>query len=224
MATASAILGIISIFGFFLLFFVEKNKFNVTGAKKYSFFRNFPFELNCFRRYSKGSYIFAISLVALGIVFIFPFLGFAIVSTGDFWRTISVYTLFGLVTLAMFSFIALSFIKLSNFKLHTACSTIFIISIFASIILMGLTFTNTIFVYFEIQTVVRYIILFVLLLMFGFVLFLMFNPTKKDWAKLVSYDGENYERPKYSYLCMLEWGGFLTLLSMLIPLYLAMFF
>ena len=228
MYTASAIFGVLALFGFILLFFVEVRQFNATGANRYSFVRNLPFELNCFRRHSKGSYVYAISLAVLGFVYIFPFLGFAIITSNSanhqFRAIFTAYTLFVLSVISIASFIALSFIKLSNFKLHITCSSIFIVSVFVSVILIGLTFSNYYFVYFQIQNVVRYIILIICLLLFGFILFLMFNPSRKDRAKLVKIDGENYQRPKYSYLCMLEWGGFLSLLLIYVPLYLGMFF
>lgn len=229
MYTLAIILALLAIFGFGLLFGCEIYSFNKTGAKKYSFFRHFPYELNCFRKNSKYSWIYAISLVVACLLLIFPFFAFAFISgrelaTRGGWTIAAGYILFGISIISAISFISICFTKLSNFKGHVISAVIFVISILCSYLMMLLYFGTDVFLRYEIRNEVRIVIFFICLIFIALLILLMFNPSFKNWAKLVKYEGDNYERPKFSYLCMLEWGAFLAFVLELVPLFLAMFF
>lgn len=216
----------ICIFGIALLavlFIVQVLNFNKTGAKKYCFTNFFPYELNSFRLYQKSSWIFPI-LSAVGLLaIIFPFILFAIVSKTAVSLSITII-LAVLAFISAASFYVLTFIKLSNFKAHLAFDVIFVISTIVLNILMVLFFGSNHFLEFGINKSISIAITVIGIIIFVYLFALMLNPSFKHWAKLVKYDSDNYVRPKFSYLCMLEWGTFLGLILSLIPLFLAMFF
>ena len=56
-----------------------------------------------------------------------------------------------------------------------------------------------------------------------FMIVLICNPSYKSWAKLVKVDAQTYNRPKYNYLAILEWGSFIVHLVSYIPLIVSFF-
>lgn len=229
MKNLSIIIGVIAILGFIILFTFEVLKYNKTGAKKYNFLNSFPFELNCFRLNQKISWVFAVSLIVLSLSVVFPFLAFAIINTKNsieagIRHVISCYLLFFISLISVSSFVLLNFIKLSNYRWHIICDAIFITSTMCLDILMMLLLGTTSLLHLVIRNEIRVLIVIIGILILIFLAILMLNPTYKNWSKMMKYDADSYERPKYSYLCMLEWGVFLSLILLLVPLYLAMFF
>ena len=61
----------------------------------------------------------------------------------------------------------------------------------------------------------------IILLIFEFIL--MLNPKYKNWFKMVKVDAETYNRPKFCYLAILEWGTLLNLILSYIPIIVVMF-
>ena len=46
----------------------------------------------------------------------------------------------------------------------------------------------------------------------------MLNKNYKNWFKMVKVDAETYNRPKYCYLAILEWGTLLNLFLSFVPI------
>ena len=98
-----------------LVYVFESRAFSKTGNSKYSLFRYFPFELNCFKRNSKVSYVFPVATFAGTILFALAFLFFALEVGQNGGALTSAYIMFSIYCLLTISFNLLRFIKLSNY-------------------------------------------------------------------------------------------------------------
>ena len=189
--------------------------YNKTGSGKYSFLGNFPYELNQFKIHSKRSWIYEAMIIFSSLL-----LGFAIILflINYYDRTI-LYFLFGVMIVALVSFNCLFFIKLSNYRLHIIFALIFYFSTFLTFVLELLLLTsNTLMI---ISTPIINIIIGAIGVVFMAII--LVNKNYKNWAKMVKIDAQTYNRPKYNYLAILEWGSFLALLLSYIPIIVALF-
>lgn len=212
------IVGIIVLFFSYAFEFV---KYGQTGSEKYSFLRNFPYELNQFKIDSSKSYILAIIEILGSCLFSVASLFFAINYQNV--NPTSAYILFAVSTFVILCFNVLRFVKLRNYRLHLLLTSIFVVSNLLLLLLYYFFFTNSDYGYAMINGVrITEIILILLLIIFEF--FLMLNPTYKNWYKLVKIEADVYSRPKFCYLPILEWGNFLIYLLSFIPLFIVVFF
>jgi len=212
------VLGII-VLGFSFAF--EYIKYGQTGAKKYSFFRNFPYELNHFKIDQPKSFVlFGFEMVG-SLLLISSSLLFAI--NFQEINPTSAYILFSVSTFIIICFNVLRFVKLANYKLHLLMTSIFVVSNLLLFLLYYFFFTNANYGYVLIDGVkITEAVVLIVFILFEF--FLMLNPTYKNWAKLVNIEADLYSRPKYCYLPILEWGNFLLYLLSFIPLTIVVFF
>lgn len=218
----SFVLGVLTLF---VLYSFEIKDFNRTGAVKFKFYTRIPFELNRFKRDRKDSYVFPALQVVGSLLLIMPMLAFAL-DVQRLGGAITVaYTLFTIVTLAFATFNILTFIKLSNYKLHMIFTTIFV-----GLVLL----LQTLFIFFFSSSNYMYgkgilsqgvqIANFVVSLIFIIIEFaLMLNPQYKNWFRMVKVDAETYNRPKYCYLAILERGTLVNLILSYIPVAIVMF-
>lgn len=226
MEFSSVIIASIAVIGFVILFGFEISSFNKTGSKKYSFLRFFPYELNCFRRYQKSSNIYVAALVVLLLMLFYPYIIFSFYTNQNcaLSSQIASYTLLVLSFISLVSFALLSFTKLTAYKFHLVLAIVFSLSIFASTVLMILFYGTNIFVNYTLTDNARIISIVVGAVALLFEAVLICNPTYKTWAKVVSFDSEDSnERPKFSYLCMLEWGSLIAYLINVINLFVITF-
>ena len=210
-----------------LMLYFEISYFNKTGSQKFGFFRFLPFEINSFKRNQSKSYLVPIVLFVGLLLSASPLLVFAldvVKNKGDITASFIFFTVY---TLAIITFMFLYFIKMSNYKLH-----VIVVTIFSGLVLL----LNTLYLFFftsdghsfdgefltqEVR--IACLIIGFILLIFEFVL--MFNPTYKRWLKMRTLDATTqFNRPKYCYLAMLEWGTLLNLLLTYIPLIIVYFF
>jgi hypothetical protein len=212
-------------FGYVFLFIIERIDFNKTGAKKYSFLRFFPFELNRFKRYQKSSYIYAIANVACGLFLTLPYLVFATQAENGSNLNAN-YILFAASLIPIISFIFLSFVKMTAYRFHIALDSSIAFGNILLLVLMVLFFGNNKIVDYGLKSRVQIAITVILLLLLLFQAFLIVNPSYKRWAEIEKYDAtsDSYTRPKYSYLCILEWGSLLNYILMLSIIFLALYF
>lgn len=190
--------------------------FNKTGSDKYNFLRYFPFELNRFKRYQKSSYVFAILQFFASAVLITGAILFICVHH----ETAVFYVLISSLIISIISFNCLTYIKLSNFKIHLVFASICSFSTVLTLVLEFLTLTSDrggIII----SNPILNIIVIVLTLIFMMVL--LANPSYKNWAKMVQVDAQTFNRPRFCYLAMLEWGTFLSILLSFLPLIIASF-
>ena len=192
--------------------------FNRTDSKKFSFFTFFPFELNPYRRQTKQGK-FSLSLLSLlTLLMIVPIILFAIS-----FNYVSSYVMMSFFIIAFCSFLALLFIKLSNYYKHLIFVSIFVTVEFTLLLLMFFYFSNKNYGY-SILTTKSIICIVLLIIQMIFEFILIFNPNYKNWAKMVKMDAEIFSRPKYCYLAMLEWGTFLNLILNYIPISIILLF
>lgn len=201
-----------AIIGLFILYFLEIIKFNKTGAKKFSFFRYFPYELNCFRRNNRMSWVYAIGLIVCVMLFTIPYIGLTIeIATSEFpnnlFPEITTYIIFVLALIGAISFCLLNFVKLSNYTLHLVLDALLVASNMSGAILSTLCFGTVLVDAYVKLDFIRVIIIVLGILNIIYMSILILNPSYKLWAKLVKYDADSYERPKFSYLPMIEWGN-----------------
>src|SRR5574344_937920 len=108
-AFISLVLGIIAVI---LYLSYEITSFNRTGANKFSFLRNYPYEANCFRKNQKSSWILVTTKILIVLLFIIPFV-FYVIYKGSADLAFNII----LLVLALASLVTcffLSFTKLSN--------------------------------------------------------------------------------------------------------------
>ncbi len=216
------VLGIIVLF---LVYYLEIKDFNRTGARKFKIYTFIPFEVNRFKRDRKDTYLYPALHVLGSILLLVPMLVFALDVQNKGGEVIVSYTLFTIMTLAFLAYNILTFIKLSNYTLHMVFTTLFVGLTLLLEILYIFFFSNDQFMYgngiltkgVQISTFVVSIILII------FEFALMLNPKYKNWFKMVKVDAETYNRPKYCYLAILEWGTLLNLILSYIPIGIVMF-
>ncbi len=207
-----------------VLYVLEIKSFNKTGNEKYNFLRFFPFELNRYKRDQSSSYVYPI-LQGFGTLCIATAsLFFALQVFYKGGASTIAFILFAISFITALAFNILTFVKLSNYQLHLIFAVILVCLNLLSLI-CGLFFlpnNNYYFVNTTSQaTQITIFIVFFLLLVFEAVL--MFNPAYKRWNKMVKVDAETFNRPKFNYLAMLEWGNLLIYILNLIPIALVMF-
>ena len=181
-----------------LVFIFEGRAFSKTGTSKYSLLRYFPFELNCFKRNSKLSYVYPVV----------TFMGTLIISAAFLFFALETQNNGGAITVAYIMFVV-SFVCLNLLEM--------ILSLFF------LPNTNYVYVNAPHQAtqIAVFTVTFVLLI---FEAVLMFNPSYKRWNKMVKVDAETFNRPRFNYLAMLEWGNFIIYILNLLPIGIVMFF
>ena len=208
-----------------LVYFLQAKSFSKTGNTKYNLLRYFPFELNRYRRNQKWSVFYPIC-VLFGTLFISTsILLFAIETQQSGGAATIPYIMFGLSLIAAFIFNGLTFIKLSNYQLHLIFAVIFVCLNILQIFLNFFFLTNGNYFFVNaprqpIQITV-FIICFLILI---FEVVLMFNPSYKRWNKMVKVDAETFNRPRFNYLAMLEWGNFIVYVLNIVPIGIMMFF
>jgi len=132
------IVGIIVLFFSYAFEFV---KYGQTGSEKYSFLRNFPYELNQFKIDSSKSYILAIIEILGSCLFSVASLFFAINYQNV--NPTSAYILFAVSTFVILCFNVLRFVKLRNYRLHLLLTSIFVVSNLLLLLLYYFFFTNS---------------------------------------------------------------------------------
>lgn len=217
-----AFLGIILLVGVYLF---EGRSFSKTGNDKYNILRYFPFEINCFKRNNKASYIYPVVQLIGTLLISSCFLFFAIETWHNGGALIISFILFAISFLTALTYNALTFIKLSNYQLHLIFAVIFVCLNLLQLVLSLFFLTNANY-YFVNPThqgtqITVFIIIFIILI---FEAVLMFNPSYKRWNKMVKVDAETFNRPRFNYLAMLEWGNLIIYVLNLIPLGVMMYF
>lgn len=211
---------------FGLLFYLEICGFNRTGAKKFNFLQIIPFEINRYKRNNKSTYLYVGLQVLASLLMIAPVLFFALAVQEKNGDIIVSFTLFAIFTLAYIAFNILTFVKLSNYTLHMIFTSVFVGLVILINFLFIFFFSNDNFVFVNGTPVkgvqIASFVVAIILILFEFGLIL--NPQYKNWFKMVKVDAETYNRPKYCYLAILEWGSFLTLILSIIPIILVNFF
>lgn len=211
--------------------------FNATGAKKFKFYTYIPFELS-FRlpTYSsaetmskfKSAMVNCRSWIIKGIpnlLLVISMLCFALhvqFSGGDVTAS---YILFAIFALANFFFVVLTQLKLSSYSSHMLFTTLFVASTLLLLSLYIFFFTNDHYNYGngalnkEIQ--IANFVIALILMIYEFVL--MLNKNYKNWFKMVKVNAETYNRPKYCYLAILEWGTLLNIFLAFIPIFIVIY-
>ncbi|HKL73147.1 MAG TPA: hypothetical protein VJY64_03120 [Candidatus Onthovivens sp.] len=203
-----------------LKFLFETLQYNKTGSENYNFLRFMPYELNSFKRYNKNTFfpmiiqlIGSLSLVLASVLFVIYFKD----NFGAY-----VIGVFSILSILSFNF--LSFVKLSNYKLHLifdACLISFnLLTILASLYFLNNRDFNFIGNNNQVLIIINVIIISIL---FIFQIVLMVNPTYKTWAKMVNLGAHTFNRPKVCYLAILEWGSLLVFILNFIPLIITVF-
>ncbi len=207
---------------FFVFSFLAMTlSFNKTGSGKYNFLSFFPYELNQFKRNYKRSWIYEILIIFSSLLVLFSLVFYALFIHFEFHDIYQIYILLGMMFIAVFSFNLLFFIKMSAYKLHLVFAIIFAFSTLLTLVLELLLLTRNDVLGLNMSTPIINIIIIVLAIIF--MLILICNPSYKSWAKLVKVDAQTYNRPKYNYLAILEWGSFISYLISFIPLIVSMF-
>lgn len=188
--------------------------FNKRQLTNFSFVRFFPYELNPFRRNEKtgvfGAVLMGISLVAL----IAPVVIFSI-NIGF----LSAYLFMAMFIVTVGVYFALLFVKLTNFRGHVMCASLFVALVIGLILVEFLIFGSPQYGYMpNIMDYRHYIIYTIHGLSLIFELILVLNPKHKEWGKLIKENEEKYVRPKFNYFATLEWGTFINLIVCEIPL------
>lgn len=208
-----------------LTFVFEGRAFSKTGNSKYSLFRYFPFELNCFKRNSPLSYVYPITTLIGTLLVSTAFLFFALEVQQSGGAMTIAFILFVVSCLSALVFNALRFIKLSNYQLHLIFAVIFVCLNLLEMILALFFLPNTNYFYVnaphQTTQIGVFVVSFLLLILEAV---LMFNPSYKRWNKMVKVDAETFNRPKFNYLAMLEWGNFIIYILNLLPVGVVMFF
>ena len=195
--------------------------FNKTGSGKYNFLSYFPFELNQFKRNSKKSWIYETLIIFSSLLLGFSLIFYLLYIHFDFRDIYQLYILMAVMFISLLSVNLLFFIKLSAYKLHLIFAIIFAFSTLLSVVLELLLLGRNDVLGLNMSTPLINIIISVVAIIFMIVL--ICNPSYKSWAKLVKVDAQTYNRPKYNYLAILEWGTFIVHLVSYIPLIVSFF-
>lgn len=217
------ILFVVSILLYAIVFAGQYVSFMQTGDKKYNFLRYFPYELNQFKLRNKKTYVFLIIEIFAALCFIASSLFAAMYFTNKLNVPTSAYSMFVASALTIITFIILRFVKLTAYKSHLIFVTLNVAFNLLNLMLYYLFFSNSKFPYVT-TTSVRIVVIVLILVLVVFEFVLMLNKTYKNWAKMVKMEAELTSRPKYCYLPMLEWGGFLVYVLSYVPLFVVLFF
>lgn len=203
---------LLAIFGLGFFVWIESHAYNKTGSNHFSFFRTFPFEMNQFRRNKKSSSINIVVKIIISLLGATAGLMFVLYSRTSTNILVSAYILFFIDIIAIVAFNILTFIKLSNYKLHLIFLSIFIstTTLLDVLIIMFIGITNLFDYGLEVGPQTTILVLAILFLVFESVLVL--NPSYKTWDRMVKLDAETYNRPKFCYLAILEWGSLINLI------------
>ena len=217
---------LLAILSFLILWLNEIRAFNRTGSFKFSFFTYLPYEINRFKRDQKSSYIFPFVQFAATIFLTVPAFLFAILVQEKGGSFIPCYVCASVLTLAMVAYNFVTFVKLSAYKLHMVCTTIFVSLTLAldALYLFFFTSNNYMFVNGVMNQSMQIALFVIIILLMIFQFVLMLNPTYKNWAKMVKVDAETFNRPKKCYLAILEWGTILNLILSYIPVIVILYF
>ena len=205
--------------------------FNSTGAKKFKFYTYIPFELS-FRLPTLSSGEYKNNFVAYlrrirtwiikgipNFMLVLSMLCFALYVQFNGGDITAAYILFTVFTLANFFFVVLTHLKLSYYSSHMLFTTLFVASTLLLLSLYIFFFTNDHYnfgngiINKEVQITNFVISLILIIFEFG----LMLNKNYKNRFKMVKVDAETYNRPKFCYLAILEWGTLLNLFLAFIP-------
>lgn len=205
--------------------------FNSTGAKKFKFYTYIPFELS-FRLPTLSSGEYKNNFVAYlrrirswiikgipNFMLVLSMLCFALYVQFNGGDITAAYILFTVFTLANFFFVVLTHLKLSYYSSHMLFTTLFVASTLLLLSLYIFFFTNDHYnfgngiINKEVQITNFVISLILIVFEFG----LMLNKNYKNRFKMVKVDAETYNRPKFCYLAILEWGTLLNLFLAFIP-------
>ena len=205
--------------------------FNSTGAKKFKFYTYIPFELS-FRLPTLSSGEYKNNFVAYlrrirtwiikgipNFMLVLSMLCFALYVQFNGGDITAAYILFTVFTLANFFFVVLTHLKLSYYSSHMLFTTLFVASTLLLLSLYIFFFTNDHYnfgngiINKEVQITNFVICLILIIFEFG----LMLNKNYKNRFKMVKVDAETYNRPKFCYLAILEWGTLLNLFLAFIP-------
>lgn len=205
--------------------------FNSTGAKKFKFYTYIPFELS-FRLPTLSSGEYKNNFVAYlrrirswiikgipNFMLVLSMLCFALYVQFNGGDITAAYILFTVFTLANFFFVVLTHLKLSYYSSHMLFTTLFVASTLLLLSLYIFFFTNDHYnfgngiINKEVQITNFVISLILIVFEFG----LMLNKNYKNRFKMVKVDAETYNRPKFCYLAILEWGTLLNLFLVFIP-------
>lgn len=205
--------------------------FNSTGAKKFKFYTYIPFELS-FRLPTLSSGEYKNNFVAYlrrirswiikgipNFMLVLSMLCFALYVQFNGGDITAAYILFTVFTLANFFFVVLTHLKLSYYSSHMLFTTLFVASTLLLLSLYIFFFTNDHYnfgngiINKEVQITNFVISLILIIFEFG----LMLNKNYKNRFKMVKVDAETYNRPKFCYLAILEWGTLLNLFLVFIP-------
>lgn len=206
---------------FIFSFLAMTLSFNKTGSGKYSFLSFFPYELNQFKRNSKRSWIYETLIIFASLLLGFSLIFYLLHVHFEIKDIYQLYILMIVMFIALLSFNLLFFIKLSAYKLHLVFAIIFAFSTLLSVVLELLLLGRNDVLGLNMSTPIINIIISVIAIVFMIVL--ICNPAYKSWAKLVKVDAQTYNRPKFNYLAILEWGAFIVHLVSYIPLIVSLF-
>ena len=203
--------------GLFAYWIVQYNK---TGSSQFAFTRYLPFELNRFRRSSKTRSLDLGWIILSVVLFVAPMIAFAIVQNQVSAYFLMVFTVFQGIVFAL-----LLFTKLSNYKGHLALVSIFVGLQLLISILEFFYFGNTKYNYISSSHVeLAYVNIAIIMIQMIFEFVLILNPTYKGWARMQQIGAETFNRPKYCYIAMLEWGTFLNMILNYIAVIIVTFF
>lgn len=213
-------------------------KFNETGAKKFNFFTYIPYELSFrlppLREATKvNNFLFYFNIfkswflkIIPNLIMIVAMLMFALHVQFNGGDITAAYIIFSVFTLANVFYMILTNLKLSYYSEHMLVTTLFVISTVLLLTLYIFFFTNDHYnfgngVPKKGMEITNFIIIIILIV---FELVLMLNKNYKNWFKMVKVDAETYNRPKYCYLAMLEWGTLLNLFLAFVPVIIVLYF
>lgn len=199
--------------------FTQITSFNRTGAKKFKFYTYLPFELTTYN----GNIIqktMTIIVKNFGEISLsIAMLMFALYAQQNGGDMMAAYILFAVYTLSMFSFCILKELKLSRYTAHMFATTFYVACTILLLSLYIFFFTNDRYNFgngiINKGVQIANFVCTIVLLIFEFVL--MLNKYYKNWFKMVKVDAETYNRPKYCYLAIVEWGTYLNLILSFLP-------
>lgn len=200
---------------FILSFLFMTLSYNKTGSGKYNFFSRFPYELNQFKRHNKITAIYVTMMILASLLLLFGLVFYLLY----YYNHSILYFICAVIFVAIIAFNLLFFTKLSAYKLHLVLALIFYFSTLLTLVteLFCLTSNNVVVIS---NPVLNIIVIIITLL---FMLIILINPTYKTWNKMVKVDAQTYNRPKYNYLAMLEWGSFLGFIISFFPLIVSLY-
>ncbi len=206
--------------------YIDINAFNRTGSKKFNFLTYFPFELTQSKKTiaNKLPYIF---FESLGLILLSSArLIFSLATKEANGAFVTSIFFFAFNLLFCLTFIALKFIKLSNFKLHCAFATAEVCFALLINFLYAFYFSSQSFAFINKMPsdAIRYSCFAVSFLLIIAEFALILNPSAKGWLRMVKIDAETFNRPKHCYLAIVEWGTLLVYFLSFIPLIIVFFF